>query len=161
MEARDIMIRHVVTTTPNMSIREAIDLLLRHRIHGAPVVDEADNIVGMVSFVDLAGRVGDSVSDVMVPAPILAAPDARVEQIAAMMLDQMVRRVVIVEGRRVVGIVSASDIIHVFLNLHERLRSLRQELGRTSPAGEVIPTKRASVGNVVKRACRRSPVCST
>jgi CBS-domain-containing membrane protein len=150
MEARDIMIRHVVTVTPNMSVQEAIDLLLHHRIHGAPVVDEAQNIVGMVSFVDLAGRTGDRVSDVMVPAPILAAPDTPVEQIAATMLDQMVRRVVVVQGRRVVGIVSASDIIQVFLNLHERMRSLRQELGRTSPAGEAIPTKRVSARNALK-----------
>jgi signal-transduction protein with cAMP-binding, CBS, and nucleotidyltransferase domain len=36
-----------------------------------------------------------------------------------MMLDQMVRRVPIVRGGRVVGVVSASDIIQVFLNLHE------------------------------------------
>ena len=156
MEARDIMIRHVVTMTPNMSVREATDLLLRHRIHGAPVVDEAEKVVGMVSFVDLAGPAGGRVSDVMVRAPILVAPGTRVEQIAATMLDQMVRRVVVVEGKRVVGIVSASDIIHVFLNLHERMRSLRQELGRTSPLGVVIPTKRMSAKNVVKRARPRS-----
>jgi len=76
MEARDIMIRRVVTMTPNMSVEEAIDLLLRHRIHGAPVVDEAQNVIGMVSFVDLAGRAGDRVSDVMVSAPIFAAHPA-------------------------------------------------------------------------------------
>ena len=157
MEARDIMIRHVVTMTPNMSVEEAINLLLRHRIHGAPVVDEAQNVVGMVSFVDLAGRAGDRVSDVMVPSPIMAAPDTRVEQIAATMLDQMVRRVVVVEGNRVVGIVSASDVIQVFLNLHERMRSLRQELGRTSPQGAAVPTKPVSVRNALKRTRRRAP----
>jgi CBS domain-containing protein len=78
------------------------------------VVDEAEKVVGMVSFVDLAARTSDSVGDVMVPNPISVSPHTPVDQIAAIMLNQMVRRVVITEGERVAGIVSASDIIHVF-----------------------------------------------
>jgi CBS domain-containing protein len=138
MEARDIMVRNVITVTPSMLVSEAVDLLLHHRIHGAPVVDDAGQLVGMLSFVDLARRAGDRVSDVMVPDPLSASPDTPVEEIAALMLDQVVRRVVIVEGGRVAGIVSASDIVHVFLNLHERVRSLRHELGQTPAGGEVI-----------------------
>ncbi len=119
MEARDIMIKDVVAVAPDMLVAEAADLLLRYRIHGAPVVDEADQLVGMVSFVDLAARRGKTVRDVMAPDPVSASEDTPVDEIAAMMLDQMVRRVPIVRGGRVVGIVSASDIIQVFLNLHE------------------------------------------
>jgi len=119
MEARDIMIKDVVAVAPDMPVAEAADLLLRYRIHGAPVVDEADQLVGMVSFVDLAARRGKTVRDVMAPDPVSASEDTPVDEIAAMMLDQMVRRVPIVCGGRVVGIVSASDIIQVFLNLHE------------------------------------------
>src|SRR3989304_3181332 len=68
---------------------------------------------------DLVGRVGETVADVMSPDPVVASADASVEELAGMMLDQMVRRIPIVEGGRVVGIVSASDIIRVFLSLHE------------------------------------------
>jgi CBS domain-containing protein len=119
MEAREIMSKDVVAVAPDMLVAEAADLLLRYRIHGAPVVDEADQMVGMVSFMDLAARRGKTVKDVMAPDPVYASEDAPVDEIAAMMLDQMVRRVPIVRGGRVVGVVSASDIIKVFLNLHE------------------------------------------
>ncbi len=119
METRDVMTKDVVAVAPDMLVAEATDLLLRYRIHGAPVVDEADQLVGMVSFMDLAARRGKTVRDVMAPDPVCASEDTPVDEVAAMMLDQMVRRVPIVRGGRVVGVVSASDIIQVFLNLHE------------------------------------------
>jgi CBS domain-containing protein len=119
MEAREIMSKDVVAVAPEMLVDEAADLLLRYRIHGAPVVDGADQIVGMVSFTDLAARRGQMVREVMAPDPVCASEDTPVEEVAAMMLDQTIRRVPIVRDGRVVGIVSASDIIQVFLNLHE------------------------------------------
>jgi CBS domain-containing protein len=119
MEASEIMSKDVVAVAPEMPVGDAAELLLRYRIHGAPVIDSADQIVGMVSFTDLAARRGKTVRDAMAPDPVCAAEDTPVEEVAAMMLDQMVRRVPIVRGGRVVGIVSASDIIQVFLNLHE------------------------------------------
>jgi len=119
MEAREIMSKDVVAVAPEMLVTEAADLLLRYRIHGAPVVDEAEQMVGMVSFMDLAARHGKTVRDVMAPDPVCASENTPVDEVAAMMLDQMVRRVPIVRSGRVVGIVSASDVIQVFLNLHE------------------------------------------
>lgn len=120
MDTRDVMTRDVVTLTPEMSLREAADVLLRYRIHGAPVVDAAGMLVGMVSVIDLVGRVGKTVADVMTEDPVTAAADTPIEDVARQMLEQMVRRVPIVQAGRVVGIVSASDIIQLFLNLHER-----------------------------------------
>ncbi len=134
MEARDIMTRDVLTLPPDLSIREAVEQLLHYRIHGAPVVDRSEQLVGMVSFVDLAARATGKVRDVMNADPVTASEDTPVDEIAAMMLDEMVRRVPIVEAGRVVGIVSASDIIQVFLNLHEVAR----------PAAEEKPAKGAA-----------------
>jgi CBS domain-containing protein len=120
MDAREIMVTDVVTVTPEMTVAEAADVLLRYRIHGAPVVGPADTLVGMVSLVDLVGRVGDTVAEVMSTDPVTADEDTPVEDIARLMLDRMVRRVPIVRAGRVVGIVSASDIIQLFLALHDR-----------------------------------------
>ena len=122
MDARDIMTKDVIVLTPHMSISEAADLLMRYRIHGAPVVDEGRQLIGMISFMDLAAGRGENVREVMAPDPVYASEDTPVEEIAATMLDQTVRRVPIVEGGRVIGLVSASDIIRVFLNLHEDAR---------------------------------------
>jgi CBS-domain-containing membrane protein len=119
MVARDIMSKDVVSLSPGMSIAAAADALLHYRIHGAPVVDEADQLIGMVSFTDLSARARGTLRDVMTADAVSVAEDTPVEEIAALMLEQMVRRVPVVSGGRVTGIVSASDIIQVFLNLHE------------------------------------------
>jgi CBS domain-containing protein len=120
MLARDIMTPDVVVVPPEMPVEEVGALLVDHRIHGAPVVDDAGRLVGMVSLVDLVGRTGDTAADVMTPDPVCAGEETPVEEIAGMMLEQAIRRVPIVREGRVVGIISASDIIGLFLNLHER-----------------------------------------
>ncbi|MDQ7828465.1 MAG: CBS domain-containing protein [Armatimonadota bacterium] len=120
MDARAIMTTDVVTLEPDMSVSEAGELLVRYRIHGAPVVGRDGQLLGMVSLVDLVGRAGETVADVMTPDPVTAAEDTPVEELAGMMLEHMVRRIPIVAGGRVVGIVSASDIVQLFLDLHER-----------------------------------------
>ncbi len=121
MEVQEIMTKDVISLSPAMPIKEAIDLLLRHRIHGAPVVDGSGRLLGMVSFVDLAAKGGATVQDIMVTDPVWAPAHASIEKVAALMLDQMARRVPIVAEGRVVGVVSASDIIELFLSLHEEV----------------------------------------
>src|SRR5574337_563310 len=137
MDAREIMTKEVVTLAPEMPVEDATDLLLRYRIHGAPVVASDGQLIGMVSFVDLARHAGEPVTvrDAMTPDPIIADEGTPVEEIAAMMLDQMVRRVPITSGGKVVGIVSASDIVQLFLNLHERPRWTAREKERETTRG--------------------------
>lgn len=136
MLARDIMTPDVVVVPPEMPVKEVGALLVDNRIHGAPVVDEVGRLVGMVSLVDLVGRTGETAQDVMTPDPVCAGEETPVEEIAGMMLEQAIRRVPIVREGRVVGIISASDIIGLFLNLHERelasRPSVRKNPGRGS-----------------------------
>lgn len=47
--ARDIMVTKLITLRPDMDVFEAIDLLLKHRISGAPVIDENQMLVGIFS----------------------------------------------------------------------------------------------------------------
>ena len=49
MLARSLMVTRLVTLSPGMEVFEAIGLLLRHRISGAPVVDAAGNYLGVFS----------------------------------------------------------------------------------------------------------------
>jgi signal-transduction protein with cAMP-binding, CBS, and nucleotidyltransferase domain len=130
------------------------------------VVDSAGQLVGMVSLVDLVGRVGETVADVMTSDPVSAGQDASVDDVAGMMLDQMVRRVPIVEGGRVIGIVSASDIIRVFLNLHdsatersaaERSAAERPAAARQAPAREKTRRPGARRPAAAKRVRKGTP----
>ena len=137
MDARDIMIKDVITLDPDLKVEEATDILLKYRIHGAPVVTPTGELVGMVSFMDLARRAGEeaTVRHVMSASPVVAAEDTPVDEVARLMLDEMVRRVVIVRGGKVTGIISASDVMQLFLNLHEQPRHIT-ERKRRSAAGK-------------------------
>ena len=53
LKARDIMTKNVITVTPQTTVRELATLLLKKKISGAPVVDEADKVVGVVTESDL------------------------------------------------------------------------------------------------------------
>ncbi|MDR5709736.1 MAG: CBS domain-containing protein [Armatimonadota bacterium] len=117
MLARDIMTKDVITLDPSMTVEEAADVLIRYRIHGAPVVDSQERLVGMVSLVDLVAKSGSQVRDIMTPDPVTASEDTPLAELAQVMLDEMVRRVPIVRGSRVVGIVSASDFLRAYLEL--------------------------------------------
>lgn len=52
LRLRDIMTREVVTIKPDQSLEEIWKLLRRHRIRGAPVIDDANKLVGIVSIAD-------------------------------------------------------------------------------------------------------------
>ena len=47
--AKDIMITKLITLTPDMDVLEAIGMLLKHRISGAPVLDADHRILGVFS----------------------------------------------------------------------------------------------------------------
>ena len=47
--AKDIMATRLITLSPKMDVFDGISLLLKHRISGAPVVDDAGNLVGVFS----------------------------------------------------------------------------------------------------------------
>jgi CBS-domain-containing membrane protein len=54
--AKDIMTQKVLTVTPQTSVKDLAKFLLTHKISGAPVVDGAGNVVGMVTESDLIFR---------------------------------------------------------------------------------------------------------
>ena len=50
--AKDIMSRNFVTLSPHMDVLEAVDLLVKHNISGAPVVDNLGSLIGVLSEID-------------------------------------------------------------------------------------------------------------
>ncbi|MHC1728465.1 MAG: CBS domain-containing protein [Syntrophobacteraceae bacterium] len=53
LRAKDIMTREVLTVTPETEVADIAKLLLERHLNGVPVVDEKDNIVGIVCQSDL------------------------------------------------------------------------------------------------------------
>jgi len=59
------MTTNVVTTTVQESIRDVADAMLEHGFHHMPVVDDDDNVIGMITTTDLASYI----STVQTPSP--------------------------------------------------------------------------------------------
>jgi CBS domain-containing protein len=138
MPVSEVMTRSVVTVRPETAVHEAARLMVTHGVSGLPVVDERGAVVGIVSEGDLIVRqrsperrpwwraffdegealaaryrkaVGDRVADVMTRVVACVGPDASIATAAAILEDRRIRRLPVVEGGRLVGIVSRGDLI--------------------------------------------------
>jgi CBS domain-containing protein len=159
MQAKDIMSSPVVTVTPDASVADVAALLLEKRISGVPVVDSAGQIAGIISEGDLLrrvetdterhrphwlemllGRSGDAgsfikshasrVGDVMSRDVIATRPEASLREIAELMERHGIKRLPIVDGGRLVGIVSRANLV-------QGLLADRRPAGQTSGDDEI------------------------
>jgi CBS domain-containing protein len=140
MRVRDIMSRPVFTVRPTDPVEGAAALLADRGITAAPVVDERNRLVGIVSEGDLLrGRVTDDptahlraapkpashrphvVAEVMTHEVVTAWPLEDVAEVARAMLDRDVRSVPVLDGRHVVGIVSRRDLLRSVLRTDDVL----------------------------------------
>lgn len=109
--ARDIMTSPVITVSPDASTQHVAETLTRHRISAAPVVGEADALLGIVSEYDLLAKVGEVARDVMATAVISVSADCAVDDIRHLLVDRRIRRVPVVQEGHLVGIVSRHDVL--------------------------------------------------
>jgi CBS-domain-containing membrane protein len=56
MKALDVMVRDVVTVKPDDAVAEAVRLLAEHDVSALPVVDNNENVVGVISEADFLHR---------------------------------------------------------------------------------------------------------
>ncbi len=119
--ARDMMVRKLITLPPTMDCFEALRLLVKYRISGAPVVDDAHRVVGvfteksaMSALMDAAYEQTPSceVSNYMVRELVTIGPDTDLLEIVQIFRDQPTRRLQIVENERLIGQISRRDVIY-------------------------------------------------
>jgi len=140
MYAIDIMTANVVTAREDALVGEIADLLLTHRISGVPIVDSDDRVVGIVSEGDLIRRIendtdarsawwlellrskkeraaafvkahGMRARDVMTRNVKTVAEDTPLREIADLLEKNHIKRVPVVRGKKLVGIVSRSNLL--------------------------------------------------
>lgn len=111
LRARDVMSAPVITVAPEAPIREVADALTRHRISAVPVVDTSGAVLGLVSEYDLLARTGRLARDVMTTALISVTEDTAINDIRHLLVDRRIRRVPVLAGGALVGIVSRSDVV--------------------------------------------------
>lgn len=158
MNSADIMTQPVITVTPQTKIAEAARLMLQHRISGLPVVDDRDRVVGIVTEGDLLRRselgterqrprwvellIGPgrlarhyvdaharTVGEVMTENVMSVTPQELLPEIVRLMEKRHVKRVPVIDGGRLVGIVSRANLV----------RALVHTLTRTAAADAASP----------------------
>lgn len=150
MKVIDIMQRHPITATAEMTIEEAVHLMIGHRISGLPVVDERGAVVGMLSEGDLlrraelgtqakvpawvgwlagggraAGEYARSharrVGEVMTVPVTAVTPETDLAEVAALMESRRIKRLPVLEDGRLVGILTRQDLLRALERLLPRV----------------------------------------
>jgi CBS domain-containing protein len=153
--ARDIMKTEVLVLHVDDSVQLAAEQLEEIHASGAPVVDDADRLVGVLTLSDIArsehlegegmtarfatesaplppGATDDEeedgfakegysgallgqirVADWMTPKVTQVGPDATLDRICRVMLDEDIHRVFVVEGESLLGVISTKDVVRL------------------------------------------------
>ncbi|MBN2183243.1 MAG: CBS domain-containing protein [Sedimentisphaerales bacterium] len=124
--AEEIMTKDVISVTRETPIREAMELMLQHRISGLPVVDNQMNLLGIISEKDVVGLLYDTesletqkVRNFMTERAIHFDIDDSLIDICDFFSKNLFRRVPITSDGKLVGIVSVPDIIDYTLKIKQ------------------------------------------
>jgi CBS domain-containing protein len=170
MLAGDVMTREVISVASDASAMQAVALMLRHQISGLPVVDSSGVLLGIISEGDFLRRAelgtqrcrprwlafligpgrlaseyvhacGRKVKEIMTPNPYTATEATPVTEVVQLMERHRIKRVPVVCGRRLVGIVSRADLLGA--------------LARLARAAETVATNDAEIRERVMVELRR------
>ena len=116
-QVRDLMTSNVVTGERGMTVTEAAKRMIQNEVGPLPIV-EGDRVVAVVTDRDLTARVvaegrdpsSTTVDDVATTDLITIGPDSDVNEARQLMAQHQLDRILVLEGDRLVGIISEADI---------------------------------------------------
>lgn len=146
MRAHQIMTRRVVTVSPDTAIVDAANIMLKQHISGLPVTDAVGKLVGIISEADFirraeigtqrrrarwlkfllgAGREasdfiheqGRKIGEIMTPNPCTVSEDTLLEDIVKKMETNNIKRLPVMRGDRIVGIVTRANLLQAVAGL--------------------------------------------
>ncbi|HKM60072.1 MAG TPA: CBS domain-containing protein [Candidatus Bathyarchaeia archaeon] len=117
MKIEEAMIKSVITLQEDVSVHEAVKLMNENRI-GCLVVLQYGQVAGIVTERDLLEKVLEKcrnpketkVTEIMTKRVIVGKPDMRLDDAAKLMFEKKVKKLPIVEGTRLVGLVTLTDL---------------------------------------------------
>jgi len=114
-----IMTKKVVSVQTSAKISKAIDLMTQQNLGGLPVVDSKNRVKAIITERDIANMFADRISGVTVTRlmskkVVTAIPKTTIFEAARTMTTQGFRRLPIISEGKVVGIITAMDIIRFF-----------------------------------------------
>jgi CBS domain-containing protein len=154
MNAGDVMSQGTVTVDPDDSVMHAVQIMLKRRISGLPVVDNAGALVGILTEGDLLRRAelgtqkrrprwiefllgpgrlaneyvsacGRKVSEVMTTPVHTATEDTPLTEVVKIMESKQVKRLPVMREGRVVGIISRANLLRALASIPRDTRDTR------------------------------------
>jgi len=124
----DYMTRNLTKFTPEQSVLEVMDILIKKRISGGPVVNHKNELVGIISEGDCMKQISDSryhnhpmenlsVENHMIKEVETIDGNMNVFDAANKFLENKRRRFPIVENGKLVGLISQKDVLKAALEL--------------------------------------------
>lgn len=173
MSVKDFMTAELVTVPSDTKIFDAIDLMKKYDIHRLPVVDK-DQLVGLITEGVIQEALPSKatslsvhevnyllnktvVADVMIKDVKTVEPDAELEDAIYLMRHNKINVLPVLEGERLVGIITNNDIFDAFLKLtgyHEggtrlQLKILEDKKGVLASVAKLLADNEYSILNVV------------
>lgn len=115
---KDLMTRKVITFTADTPVEHIAALLTKNHITGAPVVDEDGHVIGIISEVDIFTKKGATAADIMSPQVIAITEDTGIDEAARLLASERIRRLPVLAGGRMVGLISRADVLDFFAHSH-------------------------------------------
>jgi len=132
MLVKEVMNRNVKTVRPEDTVKDAAKIMNEHRIGALVVVSGTGEVVGILTERDIltdvvaTGKSADDVkvSEIMTPNIITITPDKTLEEAADVMTENKIKKLPVVHEGRLVGIITASDLIAYEKDLIEKVSVL-------------------------------------
>jgi CBS domain-containing protein len=151
MKAKDVMTSPVLSVEPDTPILQAVRIMLQRHISGLPVVGSDGRLVGIVTEGDFLrraetgtqrrrprwleflvgpGRMADEytrthgrkVEDIMTADPLTVTEDTPLEEIVEVMEKRRIKRLPVLRGDKVIGIVSRANLLHALAGVAREVK---------------------------------------
>lgn len=116
MRVGELMQLDLTFVRPEATVKEVVSALATAPTAGLPVIDEGGHLVGVISRTDLIAAEAKVARDIMGPRPYTLGPAADVREAARQMHYAGIHRIYVSTEDRVLGVLSASDIVRAVAN---------------------------------------------
>jgi CBS domain-containing protein len=114
---RDVMVRDVAHVAIPGSRDDVLKTLQDYKVSGVPVIKK-DEVVGMITRTDLLrNREEDQTALLMTRDPVVITPDKSIVEASRLLIKHDIRRLPVVEDKKLVGIITVADIVRVAADL--------------------------------------------
>lgn len=130
MIVREVMNKNVVVGKAELNIKEACDVMIKFNI-GSLLITDDQKILGILTPKNIVKAIANGrdpektlVDSIMTKKVITIEPDKELEEAVDLMVENRIKKLPVVENGKLVGIISASDIITIEPRLIESIASL-------------------------------------